>query len=132
MPVQYGLIAQTTDRCRFDVFHRRQHGTRTPDLNATDRVFSCGLEIAQMVERRCRNVVGFYHERRVILLFCKCANTESWIWITKPSESGVDKFACRRSVPTSALSVEGPAKNKLCRTRAAEIDVERLVSDAHR
>jgi hypothetical protein len=49
------------------------------------------------------------------LAFLPCCS-ESWIWITKPSESGVDKFVCRRSVPTSALSVEGPAKNKLCRT----------------
>ena len=42
--------------------------------------------------------------------------SESWIWISKPSESRVKKFICGRSVPTAALSVEGPTKNKLCRT----------------
>src|SRR5271165_2458209 len=49
------------------------------------------------------------------LAFLPCCS-KSWIWITKPSESGVDKFVCRQSVPTSALSVEGPTKNKLRRT----------------
>src|SRR5271157_3721580 len=39
-----------------------------------------------------------------------------WIWISKPSESSVKKFVCGRSVPTRALSVEGPAKNELRRT----------------
>ena len=42
--------------------------------------------------------------------------SEPWIWISKPSESRIKKFICGRSVPTAALSVEGPAKNKLCRT----------------
>src|SRR4029077_14725282 len=42
--------------------------------------------------------------------------SESWIWISKPSESRIKKFIRGRSVPTAALSVEGPAKNKLCRT----------------
>src|ERR1700758_1760275 len=35
------------------------------------------------------------------------------IRVTKPSQSGIKKFICRRSVPTGALSVEGPAKNQL-------------------
>src|SRR5260370_32623977 len=39
--------------------------------------------------------------------------SEPWIWISKPSESRIKKFICRRSVPTAALSVEGPTKNKL-------------------
>src|ERR1700759_1335436 len=39
-----------------------------------------------------------------------------WIWISKPSERRIKKFICRRSLPTAALPVEGPAKNKLCRT----------------
>src|ERR1700751_660729 len=42
--------------------------------------------------------------------------TEPRIWISKPSKSRVKKFVCRRSVPTGALSVEGPTENKLCRT----------------
>jgi hypothetical protein len=42
--------------------------------------------------------------------------SEPWIWIAKPSESSIKKFICGRSVPTGALSVEGPTKNKLCRT----------------
>ena len=39
-----------------------------------------------------------------------------WIWISKPVESRIEKFVCRRSVPTGALSVEGPTKNELRRT----------------
>src|ERR1700730_18093148 len=42
--------------------------------------------------------------------------SEPWIWISKPSESRVKKFICGRGPPTAALSVEGPTKNKLCRT----------------
>src|ERR1700730_4117735 len=41
--------------------------------------------------------------------------SEPWIWISKPVESRIKKFICRRSVPTAALSVEGPAKNELRR-----------------
>src|SRR6516225_3134775 len=39
-----------------------------------------------------------------------------WIRISKPFESSVKKFISRRSLPTAALSVKGPAKNELCRT----------------
>src|SRR5271170_7176309 len=42
--------------------------------------------------------------------------SEPLIWISKPSESRIKKFICRRSVPSAALTVEGPTKNKLCRT----------------
>src|SRR5246500_1502326 len=42
--------------------------------------------------------------------------SELWIWISKPSESRIKKFICGRSLPAAALSVEGPSKNKLCRT----------------
>src|ERR1700730_10059972 len=42
--------------------------------------------------------------------------SEPWIWVTEPTESSVKKFICGGSVPTRALSVEGPAKNELCRT----------------
>src|SRR5271165_2657314 len=42
--------------------------------------------------------------------------SELWIWISKPSESRIKKFICGRSLPTAALSIEGPTKNKLCRT----------------
>src|SRR5580700_9837080 len=42
--------------------------------------------------------------------------SEPWIWISKPSESHIKKFICGRSLPTAALSVEGPTKNKLRRT----------------
>jgi hypothetical protein len=41
--------------------------------------------------------------------------SEPWIWISKPVESRIKEFICGRSVPTAALSVEGPTKNKLCR-----------------
>src|ERR1700740_206624 len=42
--------------------------------------------------------------------------SEPWIWISKPSECGIKKFIRGRSLPTAALSVEGPTKNKLSRT----------------
>src|SRR5271165_794 len=42
--------------------------------------------------------------------------SESWIAISKPSESRIKKFICGRNLPTAALSIKGPAKNKLCRT----------------
>src|SRR5436309_15800388 len=42
--------------------------------------------------------------------------SDPWIWIAKPGESCIEKFIRGRSVPTAALSVERPAKNKLCRT----------------
>jgi hypothetical protein len=71
MPVQCGFIVQATDSGCFYVFHRRQHGSRAPDLNATYRVFSCDLEMAQMEERRCGNVAGSYYECRVILFPCQ-------------------------------------------------------------
>src|SRR6202035_362859 len=43
-------------------------------------------------------------------------SSEPWIWVAKPSESRVKKFICGRSLPTAALSVEGPTINKLGRT----------------
>src|SRR6476660_9283823 len=42
--------------------------------------------------------------------------SEPWVWIAKPNESCVQEFICGRSVSASTLSIEGPAKNKLCRT----------------
>src|SRR5271165_289174 len=42
--------------------------------------------------------------------------SKPWIWISKPSESSIKKFIRGRSLPTGALSIEGPTKNKLCRT----------------
>src|SRR5208337_1454101 len=42
--------------------------------------------------------------------------SKPWIWISKPSESRIKKFIRGRSLPTGALSVEGPTKDKLCRT----------------
>src|SRR5208282_4309781 len=42
--------------------------------------------------------------------------SDAGIGISKPSESSVEKFICGRSLPTAPLSVEGPTKNKLCRT----------------
>src|SRR5208283_2028153 len=47
------------------------------------------------------------------LLPCR---SEPRIWIAKPSESCINKFVRGRGLPTAALSVEGPTKNKLCRT----------------
>src|ERR1700757_529592 len=41
--------------------------------------------------------------------------SEAWIWIAKPVKSSIKKFIRGQSVPTAALSVEGPTKNKLCR-----------------
>src|SRR5271166_666266 len=43
------------------------------------------------------------------------SRSDPWIWISKPVESRIEKFVFRRSVPTGALSVEGPPKNKLRR-----------------
>ncbi len=42
--------------------------------------------------------------------------SDPWIWISKPSESSVKEFICGRSIPSGALSIEGPAKNELGRT----------------
>src|SRR5580692_8862526 len=42
--------------------------------------------------------------------------SDPWIWIAKPSESRIEKFICRRSVPAGALPIERPAKNQLRRT----------------
>src|SRR5215469_6064074 len=41
--------------------------------------------------------------------------SQPWIGIAKPSESRIQKFICGRSLPTAALSVQGPAKDKLRR-----------------
>src|SRR5215831_1270896 len=38
------------------------------------------------------------------------------VWVSKPTESCVKEFICRRSVPPCALSVEGPTENELRRT----------------
>src|SRR5215472_3702761 len=42
--------------------------------------------------------------------------SEAWIWIAKPSQSGIKKFIGRRSVAAGALSIERPAKYELRRT----------------
>src|SRR5262249_458400 len=52
--------------------------------------------------------------REPLSLLPRCS--EPWIRISKPIEGSVKEFICRRSVPAGALSVEGPTKNKLCRT----------------
>src|ERR1700736_485330 len=54
-------------------------------------------------------------ELRQSLALLPC-RSEPWIWISKPSESRVKKFICGRSLPTAALSVEGPAIDELRRT----------------
>ena len=54
-------------------------------------------------------------ELRESLALLPC-RSNSWILITKPSESRVKKFICGRRTSTSALSVEGPAKNEFRRT----------------
>src|SRR6516162_630485 len=41
--------------------------------------------------------------------------SEPRIWISKPVESRINKFIGGRSLSTTSLSVEGPAKNELCR-----------------
>src|SRR5580704_14124821 len=55
------------------------------------------------------------HEPRQSFAFLP-GRSESRIWVSKPSESRLKKFICGRSLPTAALSVEGPTKNKLRRT----------------
>src|SRR5271165_762350 len=42
--------------------------------------------------------------------------SDAGIGISKPSESRIKKFICGRSLSAAPLSVEGPTKNKLCRT----------------
>src|SRR5215469_14939109 len=54
------------------------------------------------------------NELRESLALLPCFS-EAWIWISKPMESRIKKFIGRRSVAAGALSVERPAKNKLCR-----------------
>src|SRR5580704_9719038 len=54
-------------------------------------------------------------ELRELLAFLP-SRSEPWIWITKPSESRVNKFIVRWSISAGALSVKGPAKNELRRT----------------
>src|SRR6516225_10744149 len=36
------------------------------------------------------------------------------VWVTKPSKGCIKKFIGGRSIPTGALSVKGPTKNKFC------------------
>jgi len=45
MPLEYSLNAQTSNSGCGDLFDRRLHASRTPYLNTTDSVLSCGLEI---------------------------------------------------------------------------------------
>src|SRR6202047_1553779 len=52
--------------------------------------------------------------RQSFALCPRCS--KPWIWIAKPTQSSVEKFISGRSAPAGALSVEGPAKNKLRRT----------------
>src|SRR6266481_9905859 len=52
--------------------------------------------------------------RQSFALCPRCS--KPWIWIAKPTKSSVKKFISGRSAPAGALSVEGPAKNKLRRT----------------
>src|SRR5580704_5022451 len=52
--------------------------------------------------------------RQSFALCPRCS--KPWIRISKPSKSSVKEFICGRSVPSGALSVKGPTKNKLCRT----------------
>src|SRR5690348_9615394 len=54
-------------------------------------------------------------ELRESLALLPC-RSDPRIWIPEPSQSRIKKFICGRSAPTCALSVEGPAKNELCRT----------------
>src|ERR1700737_5338374 len=52
--------------------------------------------------------------RQSFALCPRCS--KACIWIAKPTQSSVEKFISGRSAPAGALSVEGPAKNKLRRT----------------
>ena len=75
MPVGQGLIAQTVDDRRIEVFRMRLDASRAPDLNTMPRVFSRGLKIAQKVEYDCQSLVGTYHERWVILFLRQRINS---------------------------------------------------------
>src|SRR6516165_10131935 len=55
------------------------------------------------------------NQPRQSFAFLPCCS-QPWVWIAKPVKSGVKKFICGRSLPSGALSVERPAKNKLRRT----------------
>ena len=72
MPLGLGLIAQTTDDGRVELFDLRLYASRAPDLNTTHRVLSCGLEIAQIVERDCQSVDRLLSLARAS--FCSCAS----------------------------------------------------------
>src|SRR5215471_4921409 len=49
--------------------------------------------------------------RQSFALLPRCA--DSWIRVTKPTESSVKKFVCGRRTSTGPLPVERPAKNEL-------------------
>src|SRR6516162_190413 len=40
-------------------------------------------------------------------------SSDSWIWVSKPTECSIKKFICGRSLSTTALFVKGPAKDEL-------------------
>ena len=51
--------------------------------------------------------------RQSFALLPRCPNP--WIWISKPSESSVNKFIRGGGASAATLPVEGPAKNELSR-----------------
>jgi hypothetical protein len=50
-PLGHGLMAQTADDWRMEIFRIRPDVSRTPDLKTTHRVLSRGLEFDQIQER---------------------------------------------------------------------------------
>src|ERR1700744_534347 len=60
------------------------------------------------------------------------SRTEARIRVAKPSESHVKKFIRGRSAPIRALSIEGPAENKLCGTIIASSHTSEPMIDERR
>ena len=48
--------------CPGNLCDLRLYASGAPDLNTSSRVLSCGLEIAQKVERDCQSDVASYHK----------------------------------------------------------------------
>src|SRR5215471_20480135 len=88
---------------------RLQRRLTQPSLLWTRRV----LEQLQAIQNQQGSTMRHQLRQSFALLPCR---SDPWVWIAKPSQSGVKKFICGRRAPTGALSVEGPAKYEFCKT----------------
>src|SRR6516164_778952 len=76
MPVAPGLINQTVDDWRLDLFdNRRLDASRTPDLNTMPRVFPGRVKLAQKGKYGCEDLLGSSHESGVILFLRQRRNS---------------------------------------------------------